>query len=114
MKNTKIPNLISVLILTLLTSILWVSFSVYRAFAVKPAESVPEPISNPLSPTLEVGVIKQIEERIFIGDSGLPDLQLTLTATASPIPTSELIPTPTETPVATGSATPTATPIATP
>lgn len=113
MKKEKLPKIILILILTLLTSIVWVSLNVYRSFTVKPSPSVPEEISKPLTPSLDQNTMKKVESRIFFEDSQIPDLissQTQVTPTPSPIPESTPasqsattpVPTPTSTPTPTG------------
>lgn len=98
MKKNKLPSLISVLILTLLTSVMWISFSVYRSLTTKPAPAVLPEISEPLTPTLDSDTMNQIESRIFLNDSEIPE-NIIITA-ATPVPTiAPVIPSPT--PVAT-------------
>lgn len=62
MKN-KIPSLVSILILTTLTVILWISLNIYRAITVKPTEAVPKEVSLPFEPNLNQDVINDIESR---------------------------------------------------
>lgn len=51
MKKDKLPSIVSILILTLMTVILWITLSIYHAFTTKPAASVPTEISAPLEPS---------------------------------------------------------------
>ena len=60
MKN-KIPNIVTILILTTLTAIMWISLSVYRAVVVKPSLVVPDEISKPLVPFLDQDIIRDIQ-----------------------------------------------------
>ncbi|MEK7550602.1 MAG: hypothetical protein AAB535_02355 [Patescibacteria group bacterium] len=62
MKN-KIPNIVTILILTTLTAIMWISLSVYRAVVVKPSLVVPDEISKPLVPFLDQDIIRDIQNR---------------------------------------------------
>jgi len=73
MKKNKLPSVVSILILTLMTVILWITLSIYHAFTTKPAVSVPEEISMPLTPTLDTDTIKKIEEGIYLDSSKIPD-----------------------------------------
>ncbi len=94
MTNTKLPSLIPLLILTLVTVIMWVSLDVYRVFN-KPAETVvPSEISQPLVPTLDQDSINQIESRTFLNESQVPDTVVN----SSPTPTANATPNPTITP----------------
>lgn len=108
MKRNKLPSLITVLILTLVTTVMWVSLSIYRAFSQKPTPSVPQEIVNPLTPTLDQKTMTQIGSSVFLDDSQIPEI--TITKPGSPAPqataTTAATPTPISTPVpATGSGT---------
>jgi len=110
MKKTKLPNIVSVLILTLITSIMWISFNVYRTFTTKPAPVVPSEISEPLTPTLDTDAINQIESRTFLEAGEIPQTVVTPEASATP----SAVPSPTPTLVASPTASPEVTPTATP
>lgn len=102
MKKNKLPSLITILILTLITSILWVSLSTYRAFTAKPPESVPKEISDPITLTLDQTAIKKIESGIFFDSSQIPE-----NVVAAPSPTATAQPTQSPQPTLTPEATPT-------
>lgn len=103
--KTKVPNLITILVLTVLTSVLWISLGVYRAITTKPTPSVPEEVSQPLTPTLDKNTIDDIKNRQFIAPS---EFTTTLINTSTPFPSETPIP------IATSSATPSANPEASP
>jgi hypothetical protein len=103
MKKNKLPSLISILILTLITSVFWVSLSTYRAFTAKPSESVPKEISDPINLSLDQTAIQKIESGIYFDSSQIPDNIGALptsvpfaqpTLQPQPIPTTEVISTP--------------------
>lgn len=73
MKKEKTPTIISLAILTLITSFLWVFFSLYRVFIKKSDIKVSEEILEPLSPKLDSTIISEIEKRIFIEQNQVPD-----------------------------------------
>jgi hypothetical protein len=107
MQKNKLPNIVSILILTLITVIMWVSFSVYRAVTDKPAPTITKTISEPLSPRLDTDTINKIESSVFLDSSQIPQ-GIVAAQTMIPIVT---IPTPMPTPiVASASATPVAIP----
>jgi hypothetical protein len=112
MKKNSLPKPITILVLTLITTILWVILSIYRSITVKPAASVPENISKTLSPTLNTAVIQKIDSAIFIPDSEIPPIGLDIIKIDSPVPTFE--PVPTIIPEASPSALPSASPSASP
>jgi hypothetical protein len=69
MKKSKIPSLVTVAYFTLVTSIVWVAFSVYRVLTSKPDPTVPPEILAPISPTLNKSQIDNIESRIYYSNS---------------------------------------------
>jgi hypothetical protein len=108
MTKNKLPRPISILILTLLTTIVWVSSNIYRAVTVEPPTSVPQDILKSLNPTLNKDAIAKIEGSIFLNDSEIPQVSSRPSATTIPV----ITPSPIATPSASSSAT--ATPSATP
>lgn len=74
MKKTKLPSLVSILILTLITAFAWLSFSVYRALTVQPAPVVPKEVSEPLTPTLDSETIESLRTREFFEDFQIPEI----------------------------------------
>ncbi|QQG41962.1 MAG: hypothetical protein HYV90_01460 [Candidatus Woesebacteria bacterium] len=99
MKVQKIPNVVIILILTLITVIMWISLTIYGALTSKPPAVVPKEVSEPLTPTLDIDTLKQIESRIFLDDSQIPDnvvtAKLSATTPSQPTGTSTSNPTPT-------------------
>ena len=93
MKKDSLPKPITILVLTLLTAIVWVSLNIYRAVTVKPNTTVPENISQSLNPVLNTQVIQKIESAIFLPDSEIP--QISASGTQTSAPTSTPIATPT-------------------
>lgn len=73
MKKTKLPSIVSILLLTLITVVMWVTFDVYRLFNKTPDPIVPESVSIPLNPNLDTEIINQIEARTFLDDSQIPN-----------------------------------------
>ena len=107
MEKTKLPSLVTILILTLVTVVMWVGFSVYRAFGLRPAPSVPQSISATLNPTLDSVTINQIESRLNLAGSQIPEVSI---SSASATPTAKPVITPTASPSASPTATASATP----
>ena len=73
MKKEKLPYIISLAILTLITSVLWIFFNLYRVFTNKPDYKVSEEILAPFSATLDQKIISEIENRVFIEQNQIPD-----------------------------------------
>ena len=80
MPKTKPPSLVTVLILTLITVIMWVGFDVLRLFNQPATPSVPENVSRQIDPTLDQSAIDQLESRIFLDDTQIPDTVISKTA----------------------------------
>lgn len=99
MKKTKIPSLIPILVLTLITVIMWVFFDIFRILKTTPELAVPTTISQPLTPSLDQDSINQIESRIFLNDSQIPNNNIV--ASPSPTPKVSAAPQPSSTPSAT-------------
>lgn len=81
MKKTKTPNLVTLAVLTTITVVFWVFFSLYRVFTDEPSYDVPAEILEPVSPTLESSLIDKIESRIFFREE-----EVAPTATPGPSP----------------------------
>jgi len=64
--KTKIPSLIVVLIFTLITTLSWVGFSIYRAVISKPAPVISDAVSKELDPNLDSSMIEKLRVKIFI------------------------------------------------
>lgn len=104
MKKSSLPKPITILILTLLTTVLWVGLNVYRTFTLKPSATVSENISRPLDPTLDTATIQQIQSAIYIPDSEIPQINAGGSKTSSPIATATPTPISTATPESSSSA----------
>jgi len=74
MKKNKLPGIVTILILTLITAFMWISFNVYRAFTIQPETKVPEEILKPLSPTLDTDTLGKIGNRPLLDDSQIPEV----------------------------------------
>jgi hypothetical protein len=73
MKKRKIPRIVNILILTLLTVTVWVSFDVYRLITNPSPPSVPASVSEPLDPSLNQDTITKVESAIYLDSSQIPD-----------------------------------------
>ena len=92
MKKTSLPKAVTILVLTLLTVVIWVALSIYRAIAVKPTTTVPEDILNPLNPKIDTSIIDDIESSLYFEDIDIPEIIVS----GNKLP--ETAPTPIETP----------------
>ena len=105
-KNKKTPSLISTLILTTITLVSWVFFSIYRAFVKPQPGVVPPEILEPIDPKLDTDSLNKLKERFYLNEEEV--LEITPPPkTETPSPTAS----PTITPSPTNEAVPTTTPI---
>lgn len=65
MKKAKIPSIVTVLILTVITISFWIVFSVVRIFRTEPTPSIPPEILNPLDPNYDKTMVDKIEKRLY-------------------------------------------------
>lgn len=59
------PFLVKFMMLTLVTTLLWVGFDIYRAFTQKPPPSVSEEILAPVNPTLDATLLDKLTNRVY-------------------------------------------------
>jgi hypothetical protein len=99
MKKLKVPNIVTIMILTVITISFWIVFSVVRIFRTEPTPSIPPEILNPLNSNYDKTVVDKIEKRTYFDKE-----QIFETAQLSPSPTASPIASPTASPEsATGS-----------
>ncbi|HCR35532.1 hypothetical protein A2130_02715 [Candidatus Woesebacteria bacterium GWC2_33_12] len=65
MKKNKLPNIIILMILSLITVLFWISATVYYAFTAKPTPNVPTEILQDLNPRLDNVTLDQIETKTY-------------------------------------------------
>ena len=80
-KRIKVPSLVTILALTLITAVLWVGFEVIRIIISKPEPDVPAVVLDLFDPTLDITALDKLESRIYLTDEELNVFQ------ASPLPT---------------------------
>lgn len=85
-KKIKAPNIVIIGILTLITIVFWVVFSVIEAVRTPQKVDVPASILNPLNPSLNTEAINSIQQRIFYTDDQIGQ---SIIALPSPSPTPE-------------------------
>lgn len=86
MKKNKLPKSITLLVLTLLTSLLWISLNIYRSLTVKPPAVIANDISKSLNPNLDMEIINNIDKSIYIPDSEIPSLNVEFKIGMTPVP----------------------------
>jgi len=66
METKKLPPFIKILILTLITALLWVFFTIYRSFTAEPPVPVSSEIILPLNPKLDQKTIEEIKGKKYL------------------------------------------------
>ncbi len=101
----KLPNLVTILILTTITSIMWIGLGIYHSVTEEAPASVSEEILRELTPTLDKAAIEKIKSKTFVSPAEIPSTIITVaTPSQTPIITPSPDPSSTssfETPVAT-------------
>jgi hypothetical protein len=64
--NKKKPEIVNLLILTLIVVVFWIFFSVYRVFTDVPVAIVPEEIIIPLDPKFDSATLEMIKLKEYI------------------------------------------------
>ena len=65
MKKSKVPSIVAVMILTVITISFWIVFGVVRIFTTEPTPSIPPEILNPLNSNYDNTVVDKIEKRLY-------------------------------------------------
>lgn len=63
MKRNKLPSLIILMILTLITTLFWISFNIFRVFTRPIKIDVPKEIIQELNPTFDTNTINMIKSK---------------------------------------------------
>lgn len=71
MYKPKPPNSVTVIVITTVTIIFWVFFSVYRVLTSQPEPDVPPEILAPLNPNLNQDALQRIENGIYFDEEEL-------------------------------------------
>jgi hypothetical protein len=102
----KTPNIVPVLILTLVTAITWVFFSIYLALTAKPNPTVPDNITQQLDPSIDQKTVDSIKAKLFLDESQIPTNTFSVPAAgASPVSSPKPEATSVATPIASPSGT---------
>jgi hypothetical protein len=107
--NKKMPSVVVLVVLTTITVVCWIGFSVYKALTTKPPVEVPQAVLNPIDPKLNDQYLERLPGRVYLDATGsttqitLPeDIQEAQQATpqpsTTPLPSLEPEASPTSTP----------------
>lgn len=64
MKNNKLPSIVIIMILTLITVVFWLMFTIYRAFSTETEIDVSTKVLSPINPNLDKSTLQKMQERI--------------------------------------------------
>jgi hypothetical protein len=67
------PTLVIITILTLVTVIFWVGFSIINRLKTKPSLNIPDQILKPISPNLNQEILDKLETRTFFEKGFFPE-----------------------------------------
>lgn len=65
MKKNKLPSLIILMILTVLTVAFWILFTIYRSYTLGVPVAVSDEITKPLTPKLDVDTIELMKNKLY-------------------------------------------------
>ncbi len=82
MRRPTPPNTITIIILTTITIIFWVFFSVYRILTTQAEQPVPPEVLEPINPTLDTATLDALEGKLLFTNSELTEIVV-----ATPTPT---------------------------
>lgn len=63
MKNKKLPSIVALLILTLITVVFWIMFTIYRAFTKPVKITIPDETVSQITPKLDVETIEIMKSK---------------------------------------------------
>jgi hypothetical protein len=96
MKKLKPPRLVTVAILTTITIVFWVFYSLYGILTSDSLQKVPSEILAPIDPTLDTRALDKLPGRIFFEEGEVKVFTAPLES-ESPESSETQVPTPTET-----------------
>lgn len=99
MFRQKAPRLVTIAILTTITIVCWVFFSLYQILTKKQNVEVPAELLEPIDPTLDSTTLNSIQSRLFFEEGQVEALPAnkpvnTSDQTFIPVPTEQPEPTP--------------------
>jgi len=88
MKKEKLPSMVNIAILTLITAVFWVIYSVYQAIWSKPQVTSGAESIEPFTPTLNNQIVGDIRNAIYFTEDEIPLYEpSSVLAQPTPIPT---------------------------
>ncbi|EKD62401.1 MAG: hypothetical protein ACD_52C00186G0003 [uncultured bacterium] len=75
-KRIKVPGLVTIMALTLITAILWVGFEVIRIVIAKPNPDVPAEVLKELNPTLDAAQLDKLQGRVYLSEEEIDKFEI--------------------------------------
>jgi len=76
MNKKERPFLVQIAILTAITTLVWIGFSVYKALTNTPEPTVSQEVLAPVDPTLNTEILESLDERLYLNDEEIGDTVL--------------------------------------
>lgn len=70
------PFLVQIFILTAITTLVWIGFSVYKALTEEPEPTVTEAVLAHIEPTLDTPILESLGSRLYLNDEEIGDTVL--------------------------------------
>ena len=77
MKKPPAPKLVTVAILTTITVIFWVFFSVYEIITSQEKLTIPQELMNPIDPNLDLETLEKLPLKYFVEEGQEKPLPIT-------------------------------------
>lgn len=74
MKKQKLPAVVVLLVMTVVTVICWIVFDVYWALSNKPSPVVSEEVLRPLNPVLDENALTSLQSREELPEDTIPEV----------------------------------------
>ncbi len=84
MKKQKLPALVVIMILTTITIVFWIIYSLYASIVTKPALNIPPSVLEEVFPEIDTPALDKIGQRIFFEEDQIGTLSPSASPSASP------------------------------
>jgi len=78
MKKSKAPSYVTIAILSVITVLFWIVFSILRLLSAPAKINVPDEILVPINPALDLDTLNNLENRLFFTETELGEGQIIL------------------------------------
>lgn len=84
MKKQKLPTLVVIAILTTVTIVFWIIYSLYNSIVSKPVLNIPSGVLDEVSPEIDIPALDKIGQRVFFEEDQIGTLNQSASPSASP------------------------------